>query len=88
MKFEINQIIWTSCGWEVVGLGAMWEKENTEESGKSKFSVMMEDNESVQVIRKEQLTLEDKLGIKIDLRDTRVVKGMETNIVSLLQLVY
>ena len=60
-------------------------KANAEESGKSTFSVKMGDNTSVQVIRKEHLTLEDEIGTKIELRDTRVVKGMPTNIVSLLQ---
>ena len=41
----------------------------------------------MQVIRKKHLTLEDELGNKIELRVTRVFKGMATHIVLLLQLV-
>ena len=62
-------------------------KSSAEDSGKLKFSVNMRDNTSVQVIWKENLTLEDELGIKIELRDTGVVKGIATRIVSLLHSV-
>ena len=38
------------------------------------------------VIRKENKIIQDELGSTITLRNTRVVKGMTTNIISLLQL--
>ena len=44
-------------------------------------------NMKASVIRKENTIIQDELGSTITLRNTRVVKGMATDIVSLLQLV-
>ena len=43
-------------------------------------------NMKASVIRKENKIIQDELGSTITLRNTRVVKGMTTNIISLLQL--
>ena len=51
------------------------------------LSVRMGDNSKVNVLRYENVTIEDEVGNTIDLNNTRVVKGMATTIISLLQLV-
>jgi len=61
----------------------------TEESDRTSLStqtVKMGNNSSASVLYRENLIIEDDLGSKINLNNTRVVKGMKTNVISLLQL--
>ena len=47
----------------------------------------MGNNSTSDVLRCENITIADKLGSQVCLQNTRVVNGMSTNIISLLQLV-
>ena len=61
----------------------------TEESDRTSLStqtVKMGNNSSASFLYRENLIIEDDLGSKINLNNTRVVKGMKTNVISLLQL--
>ena len=60
-------------------------KEN--EKGDSNLSVKMGNNSKLSVIRRENIILEDEIGSSMNLKNTRVVEGMVTNVISLLQLV-
>ena len=58
-----------------------------EESGPSKNKIKMGNHSSSDVLRYEDITLGDESGQSLILKNTRVVKGMATNVISLLQLV-
>ena len=58
-----------------------------DDEGSSEHSVKMGDASRKDVLRKENILIVDELGVPMNLYDTRIVKGMATNIVSILQLV-
>ena len=56
------------------------------ESDKSStgLSVRMGDNSKMNVLRCGNVTVEDEVGSTMNLKNTKIVKGMATNIISLL----
>ena len=60
---------------------------NKDDIGAINISVPMVNNMKASAIRKEDIIIQDELGSTIILRNTRVVKGLATNIISFLQLV-
>ena len=58
-----------------------------DDKGSTVLSVKVGNKSTMNVIRKEDITIENKCGVTLDLNNTRIVKGMATNIVSILQLV-
>ena len=60
---------------------------NKSDTGTTSMSVKMGNNTQASVLKKEDIVIKDELGTQIRLNDTRVVKGMTMNVISLLQLV-
>jgi len=63
------------------------KKAKINDKGTSMLTVTMDNNPKVEVLRKENLIVADEIGIEVELKGVRVVKGMATNIISLMQLV-
>lgn len=56
------------------------------EIGNTNLSIKMGNNSSATVLRRENITIADELGSTLELKQARVVRGMNTNIISILQL--
>ena len=59
---------------------------NESDTGKSIHTVKMGNNSTASVLSQENITIKDDLGTALELNQVRVVKGMTTNVISLMQL--